>query len=127
MGRLFDPAIDDDGSAPVAVLSFRFWQRQFNSDPSIVGKTIRLGGELATVIGVASESFANLGTDNPDVWVPLLQHSYFVEGSKPITDPNFEGLILMSGASTKCEHAGGERRELADQPIAENLSSRDLG
>ncbi|MGC2720396.1 MAG: ABC transporter permease [Candidatus Acidiferrales bacterium] len=97
MGRLFDPAIDDDGSAPVAVLSFRFWQRQFNSDPSIVGKTIRLGGKPATVIGVASESFANLGTDNPDVWVPLLQHSYFVEGSKPITDPNFEGLILMWG------------------------------
>jgi putative ABC transport system permease protein len=96
-GRLFDSAQEDTGSAPVAVLSFRYWQRKFDSDPSIVGKTIRLGGKPATVIGVASEAFANLGTDNPDIWLPLLQHSYFVDGSKPLSDPTFDGLILMWG------------------------------
>lgn len=46
---------------------------------------------------VASETFASLGTDNPDLWLPLLQHSYFVEGSKPLADPKFEGLIGMWG------------------------------
>jgi predicted permease len=96
-GRLFDAAHDDSSSAPVCVLSFRLWQIKFESDPSIVGKVIHLGGKPATVIGVASESFANLGTDSPDVWLPLLQHSYFVEGSKPLTDPKFEGLIVMWG------------------------------
>jgi hypothetical protein len=92
-GRLFDAARDDAASAPVCVLSFRLWQRKFDGDPSIVGKAIRLGGKPATVIGVASEGFASLGTDNPDLWLPLLQHSYFVEGSKPLADPKFEGLI----------------------------------
>ncbi len=96
-GRLFDAAQEDAGSAPVAVLSFRYWQRKFDSDPSIVGKTIRLGGKPATVIGVTSEAFANLGTDNPDIWLPLLQHSYFVDGSKSLADPTFDGLILMWG------------------------------
>jgi predicted permease len=96
-GRLFDAARDDSASAPVCVLSFRLWQRKFDGDPSIVGKAIHLGRKPATVIGVASESFASLGTDDPDIWLPLLQHSYFVEGSKPLADPKFEGLIGMWG------------------------------
>lgn len=96
-GRLFDSARETAASAPVAVLSFRCWQRKFDSDPSIVGKSIRLGGMPATVIGVTSEDFANLGTDNPDLWLPLLQHSYFVGGSKSLSDPTFDGLILMWG------------------------------
>jgi predicted permease len=96
-GRLFDAAHDDAASAPVCVLSFHLWQRKFDGDPSIVEKTIRLGGKPATVIGVAAETFASLGTDNPDLWLPLLQHSYFVEGSKPLADPNFGGLIGMWG------------------------------
>ena len=96
-GRLFDAARDDGGSAPVCVLSFHLWQRKFDGDPSINGKSIRVGGKPATVIGVAGETFASLGTDNPDLWLPLSQHSYFVEGSKPLADPDFEGLIGMWG------------------------------
>ena len=96
-GRLFDAARDDSASAPVCVLSFRLWQKKFDGDPSIVGKTIHLGGKPTTVIGVASQGFASLGTDNPDIWLPLLQHSYFVAGSKPLDDPNFEGWMGMWG------------------------------
>jgi predicted permease len=111
-GRLFDAARDDSASAPVCVLSFRLWQRKFDGDPSIVGKAIRLGGKPATVIGVASEAFANLGTDDPDLWLPLLQHSYFVDGSKPLTDPKFEGLIGMWGRL-----APGVSRPSAEQEL----------
>ena len=96
-GRLFNAALDDSASSPVCVLSFRLWQRKFDGDPSIVGKAIRVGGKPATVIGVASEGFASLGTDDPDIWLPLLQHAYFVEGSRPLADPKFEGLIGMWG------------------------------
>ena len=96
-GRLIDAAREDaDGSAaPVAVLSFRLWQRRFGSDPSIVGRSIYLDGKAATVIGVAQQRFANLGTENPDLWLPLKQHSYFVEGSKPLNDPKFDGMTIM--------------------------------
>jgi hypothetical protein len=111
-GRLFDAARDDAASTPACVLSFRLWQRKFEGDPSIVGKAIRLGGKPATVIGVASETFVSLGTDNPDLWLPLLQHSYFVEGSKPLADPKFEGLIGMWGRL-----APGVSRSSAEQEM----------
>jgi predicted permease len=98
LGRLFDPGREDSpASSPVAVLSFRLWQRKFSSDPSIIGKTIYLAGKPATVIGVTSQTFANLGAEDPDAWLPLVQHSYFVEGSKSLSDPAFDGMILMWG------------------------------
>lgn len=98
VGRLFDPAREDSpASAPVVVLSNRYWQRRFNSDLLIVGKTLTFAGKPATVIGVTAPLFAGLGSDKPDVWMPLVQHSYFVEGSKPLDDPKFEGLVVMRG------------------------------
>jgi predicted permease len=98
VGRLFDSGREGSPSSPpVAVLSYRFWQRRYQGAPEIVGKTIHLSGKSATVIGVLPESFASLGTASPDLWLPLQQHSYFVEGSKALNDPDFDGLIIMSG------------------------------
>ncbi len=111
-GRLLDAAHDDAASAPVCVLSFRLWQRKFDGDASIVGKSIRLGGRPATVVGVAAESFASLGADDPDLWLPILQHPYFVEGSKPLADPNFDGLIKMWGRLAPGVSRTGAEQEL---------------
>jgi hypothetical protein len=129
IGRLFDSAREDAGSAPVAILSFRFWERRFDSDPSIVGKTVRLNGKPATVVGVTSEAFANLGTENPDIWLPLLQHSYFVEGSKSLADSKFDGLILMWGPpGPGRQHVESRTRTaFTDQPTAQALPGCNLG
>jgi predicted permease len=98
VGRLFVPSMElSSRASPVAVLSFRCWQANFEGDRALVGKTIRLDGRAVTVIGVTSQKFANLGADEPDVWLPLTQHSYFVQGSKPLTDSNFDGMIIMWG------------------------------
>ncbi len=97
-GRLFDPSREDlTASEPVAVLSYPFWLRRYAADSSIIGKTIHLAGKPATVIGITSRSFANPGTYAPDVWLPLMQHTYFVDGSKPLNDPKFEGMITAMG------------------------------
>lgn len=96
-GRLLDPSREDSpASDPVAVLSYSLWKRKYGADPSIIGKTIRLSGKPATVIGVTAQSFANLGTTKPDVWLPLMQHTYFVDGSKPFSDPKFDGMITVT-------------------------------
>jgi len=52
-GRVFDQGIDDAPDAqPGIVISEVFWKRQLNSDPEIVGKTVRMNNRSATVLGV---------------------------------------------------------------------------
>jgi predicted permease len=96
-GRLLDPARDDASDAvPAVVLSFGFWQRRFGADPSIVGRVIRLNKKAATVIGVTSNTFSSLGGQYPDIWLPMSQQPYFVEGSKVLTDTS-GGNVEMWG------------------------------
>jgi putative ABC transport system permease protein len=56
LGRLLTPQDDGPKAAGVAVLTHRFWTSSLNSDPSVIGKTIRLGPNTATVIGVLEPS-----------------------------------------------------------------------
>ena len=56
VGRLLGP--DDDGAqaAGAAVLTYRFWSTTLASDPSVVGKTVRLGDRSATIVGIVEPS-----------------------------------------------------------------------
>jgi putative ABC transport system permease protein len=51
-GRLLNPHDDGPHADGAAVLTYRFWKTAFNSDPAVVGKTIRLGMGTATIVGV---------------------------------------------------------------------------
>src|SRR5258708_2690663 len=52
LGRLIGPADDGPGVPGVVVLTHRFWTGALGSDPTVLGRTVRLGGQSATVIGV---------------------------------------------------------------------------
>jgi predicted permease len=61
---------DEDPRAPrVVVVSHGLWRSAFAADPGIVGREVRLGGERATIVGVASEAF--VFPEPADVYVPL--------------------------------------------------------
>jgi putative ABC transport system permease protein len=71
------PYLPDDGrpeAAPVVVLGYRFWQRQFGGDPSVVGRQLRLNGKVRTVVGVMPKRFMWRGAD---VYLPVV----FARGS----------------------------------------------
>ena len=70
LGRGLQPsdAIDGQDPQPVAVLSYKFWQRHYNSDPSVIGKTIQLVRKNYTIVGVAAPRFT---WDDADVYLPL--------------------------------------------------------
>ena len=90
-GRLLDPSRDEAGGAPpVVVLSQGFWQRHFGADASVAGRTIRLNGKPVTVAGVAAAEFSGLSLDNPDLWLPVTQQPYLVNGSTMLTDYSVE-------------------------------------
>jgi putative ABC transport system permease protein len=56
LGRLLTASDDGANAAGVAVLTHRFWSTSLTSDPTVIGKTIRLGPRSATVIGVLEPS-----------------------------------------------------------------------
>ena len=55
-GRLIGPADDGPKAPGVAVLTYRFWTESFNSDDSVIGKSVRLGDRIATIVGVLEPS-----------------------------------------------------------------------
>ena len=73
LGRGFRKDEDQvPGRDAVVVLGPDFWKHEFASDPSVVGRTVRLNGTKFTVIGVAPESFPGmLIFGHPDFYMPL--------------------------------------------------------
>src|SRR5579883_108883 len=71
-GRTFNEQEDVPHGPKLAVLSHGFWSRRFAGDPQIVGKTLLLGGDPYTVVGVLSPEFdfRDFGPQ-PDVFVPF--------------------------------------------------------
>jgi predicted permease len=70
LGRDFSSSDERPGAAPVAILRYGFWERRYGADPAIVGRTIRIDGRPATVIGVMPADFAF--PQNEDLWLPLV-------------------------------------------------------
>jgi len=70
LGRYFTPSDAPDGKdpQPVAVLSYKFWQRHYRGDPSVVGKTIQLVHKSYAVLGVMPPRFTWM---DGDVYLPL--------------------------------------------------------
>ena len=87
LGRIFTVEEETPGHA-VAMISHRVWQSQFGGDRAVLGRTLRLNGTVAEVIGVmpAEFEFPRRGTG---VWVPIAlttqdrerdSHSFYVAG-----------------------------------------------
>ncbi len=55
-GRLLQPSDDGPQAAGAVVLTYRFWTEALQSDPSVLGKTVRLSDRAATIVGVLEPS-----------------------------------------------------------------------
>jgi predicted permease len=72
-GRLILPSeAETPGAPPLAVLDYSYWQRRFNSDPSILGRQVLLNGKSATIIGVAPRNFHGMfSIFETDIYLPM--------------------------------------------------------
>jgi predicted permease len=72
-GRLLTPDDDRAGAAPVAVMSYRLWQQQYGSDPSVIGGAFTLNSQAFIVVGITPPDFFSdrLRTTPPDFFLPL--------------------------------------------------------
>jgi putative ABC transport system permease protein len=87
-GRLFLPAEDRPGNAPIVILSHHFWQSRFGSDPGVLGRVVTLDGLRYTIVGVLP---GNSGVpDSSDLWMPLGQYT------DPLTDHTYHQIEAIA-------------------------------
>lgn len=91
LGRVLTEA--DAGSSPQipVVLSYQFWQSQFNADRAVLGKTIRVKSYPFMIVGILPREFHSLDIDrSPDVRFPT--SAAFALTGHSISDPKQEFL-----------------------------------
>ena len=104
-GILPSDAVAGHDPEPVAVLSYKFWQKHFSADPHVLGKTVELDHRSVSVIGVAAPRFTWYSAD---VYLPLKLsqdpvHMYMTD------------LLLKAGVSRDTANA-------ALQPVFEQIA-----
>ena len=83
LGRLLNASDDGPKAAGAAVLTYRFWTTSLKSDPSVVGKSIRLGPRTATVVGILEPS------------VPYPADTEII--ANVVTSPHHLGATMVTG------------------------------
>jgi hypothetical protein len=82
---------------PVAVISHGLWQRRFNSDPNLVGKTITLNDQTLTVIGIAPPQYTGMirGLAS-EIWIPTaMMPAVHQAGDRILTRRGNRWMILV--------------------------------
>ena len=97
LGSTIRSADDDPAADPVVVISHRYWDRRFGSDPKIIGKRIKVNNVPFTIIGVTPREF--LGTlqvgESPDLTIPMSLESQLRPGSQSAQQPWFWWVRIM--------------------------------
>jgi len=131
LGRLLTDEDDKPDATPVAVLSYRYWQKRFSGDAGIVGKQINLNNVAFTVIGVTPRGFDGAGQvgDTRDITVPLALEPQL--NADPTRSRSYgEGqwwLILMGRLKTgvTLAQAQGRLENAFQQSVAEHHAARN--
>lgn len=83
-GRWLDAGDSEPGAPLAAVISHKYWQRRFGSDPDVAGRIIHLSGQPVRIAGVAPPDFSGLSYDRgaqPAFWLPITSHPALFSGS----------------------------------------------
>jgi predicted permease len=97
-GRAFTAADDQPSASPAAVLSYRAWQQQYGSDPSVIGSNFVVEGHPFTIIGVAPPGFfgETLRSNPPEIWLPLQQEP-MVNGGNSLLKQSVSAWLRVIG------------------------------
>jgi predicted permease len=97
-GRTLTPADDQASAPPAAVMSYRAWQQEYSSDPSIVGSTFMVEGHPFTIVGISPPGFygETLRSNPPQLWLPL-QLEPMVNGGNSLLKQSVSGWLRVIG------------------------------
>jgi predicted permease len=115
LGRTLAPADEAAGAPPVLVIGHDVWRRRFGGDPGVVGRTVRLGRQQGTIVGVMPEGFGFPVAQR--VWTPLrLSPLDYARGEEPRVEVFGRLAPGVSMAEAQAELTALGRRASADFP-----------
>lgn len=96
-GRLLTGADDYRGCPAIVVLGYGFWNSEYGSDPSVVGKTLAVDGHAFEIVGVAAQGF--FGTEvgrSLKLYLPLCTEA-IIQGKNSVLDERSYWSFKMMG------------------------------
>ena len=124
-GRTFAP--DEGwvlGKDPLIVLSYKYWQRRFGSDPSVIGRTVQVNGHPFTIIGVAPERYHGAYYFlQPDFYLPVttinLLEPSMADALTKRSDSGFRVLARLQPGATPAQAMGAA--QATDHRLAQDF------
>jgi predicted permease len=122
IGRVFTMQEDVPGFIEEVVLSDGFWRRQFGADPNVLGKSVRLDGDLYKIIGVMPPDF-----HHPGKTLETEEDGFIAAGynANPFPTPPQRSLRMLPGVIGRLKPGlkmGQAQAQL--QTFAEQLASQ---
>jgi predicted permease len=105
------------GAHPVVLLGFELWQRRYGSDPSIIGRTIGVNGQMLTVVGVLPRGFRGL-SNAAQLWLPSTMAPVLTYPGYLTTNQNFISVVGKRRAGVSSAEATRELQRLGEQIAA---------
>ncbi|MBA2302117.1 MAG: ABC transporter permease [Acidobacteria bacterium] len=115
-GRSYTEDEDKPESARVAIVSHRLWTRRYGADASLVGRTIRIDGQPAQVVGIAPASMDRPNT--PDVWLP----ARFNTANPPTATFSWRGIGRLK-PEVRADQAATHLEPLVQRAMSEYIQS----
>jgi ABC-type antimicrobial peptide transport system permease subunit len=120
-GRTFSEGELQNAGAPVVLVSYSFWQRQFQGDPRVAGHNITVDHRAVTLLGVLPRSFHPMGAVAvQDLWMPISTWIALTGERSPLTNRSFRDYELF-GRLQEGQSLQAARAELAS--IASRLEA----
>lgn len=96
VGRFFGAGDIGPDAGPVAVISHRLWQSDFQGSSDVLAQAVRINGQRLTVVGVTPAEFQGTVVGLQfDAWLPATLARSIVNGSREIEDRGFRGYSVM--------------------------------
>ncbi len=116
LGRALGAADGQPGAPEVVVLGYRLWQARFGADPAIVGRTIRVGRAMRTVVGVMPDGFRF--PSNEQLWLPMPDEAGNVGRQAAVR------IVGRLADGVSAEQAQAELGAIGPPPLAEPTEGR---
>ena len=122
LGRTFLPEEEQPGNHQVMVLSDGLWRSRYNSDPNIIGKTVKVDSEDYTVVGVMPPDFEfQLYSPIRQLWVPVA----YTQGDRERGSNSFLCMARLKPGVTM--EQARERMNVIGRALAEQYPQDNAG